>query len=1245
MKTLAKVFFLSSFALLILVGIPACSDHSDGDCCNGLTTTGPSAATKGEHVSMNADLSGSIDSSIVYSWQQVSGTNVTLVDAKTSNPSFVVPSDVIVGETLTFQATATTLLVEYNEEISISIVALPQHVTASGPANVHSGDVVHLHATPGITPAAGATYLWTQDAGTSAVLNDLMTNNPYFTAPAVSSDEDLHFLVTLNSDGTTYSSSVTVKVHPAATRTLTTEFLNVSPGHLVSLHVQGSVPSGTTVHWVQTTGNNVTLTGATTTNPTFTAPANGGILKFAATFTNALGGQSTSHSTVTVAHPTANTNHYKLTAQPPTIRVPAGDSVTLAVTEANGTAQTVTWSQRSSDTSLVMLSNDGTLTPSFTVPSVTNKEELHFTVTAVDTVGEIASTIILVEIYPATHLQISTKDVTAYSGDNQSLDVYLNQAVGSVSYLWEELSNTGITVDNATSQRANFVVPANTSNLQFRVTVTDDIGSQSDTIDVKVVTMEVLAGPDEVVYIGDTASLFSIVTGAKKPVSFQWSKSSGTSQTIIDNDQSIASITPTVAGKYLAVITATDSVPVANSDQMQIEAIAQPTPLAPVTPPLAAILTISPSPSQKTFEGRLVTLSVSTANSAGAITYQWTQTAGTSVILNGATTATTTFTAPAVTGDEHLAFEIEVDDGVTQQSAKVLITVQDKPLHASSPNSTALAYSPTHVSATVFGGVPSYTYAWTQVSGPSVTLTPTDKATANFTPIQAGVYVFELNITDSLPGTPNTTSSRETVTVSAAPTAPAIFNSPQIPFIAFMNGGSTTYEGNTVQPYIKTFGTVGPVTYAWSETSSLGVTINNANQRQASITLPDVTADTQLDLQVVVDDSSNQPQTLNVSYHIIDRVIAANAGSDVTMDANQVVHLYGFPSGSSFTYAWTQISGATVTLSDANTDNPSFTPTTAGSYVFQLSVLDSLSSSTTDTVNVTVLDTLNVDAGASTTVNSGDNVSLHPTLTGLSSVGPVTYKWTADRSVTFDASPNSAADANAHFTYSPSSTEKVILTLQVDDAGHSTPETASDTVAVTFNVAQTILGTPVPPCQGKAVEYNSSGTPTGNCIDPNQLSLPTDSSSPVAPCGDQKTAGRVVPPGNFQFSAWQCGTGNQYNPIPSIACALAASSPTLASYPKCAVGELPWIRVNNSSSGDKEYSMGCKSTAYCKTNWWQGTSDDDKCRKLLTGTVLTYAFECEYCCVGDNCNSVMESQIRGGSNNQCPVLPGTLALF
>jgi len=92
----------------------------------------------------------------------------------------------------------------------------------------------------------------------------------------------------------------------------------------------------------------------------------------------------------------------------------------------------------------------------------------------------------------------------------------------------------------------------------------------------------------------------------------------------------------------------------------------------------------------------------------------------------------------------------------------------------------------------------------------------------------------------------------------------------------------------------------------------------------------------------------------------------ANAGPDQNVNVNALVTLNG--TGSSdpdhapnpLTFAWTEISGPAVTLANPSTASPTFTPTVAGTYTFQLQVSDGAATSTDQVVITVSLPTVTV---------------------------------------------------------------------------------------------------------------------------------------------------------------------------------------------------------------------------------------------------------------------------------------------
>ncbi|MBZ0137207.1 MAG: hypothetical protein K8I27_12645 [Planctomycetes bacterium] len=95
-----------------------------------------------------------------------------------------------------------------------------------------------------------------------------------------------------------------------------------------------------------------------------------------------------------------------------------------------------------------------------------------------------------------------------------------------------------------------------------------------------------------------------------------------------------------------------------------------------------------------------------------------------------------------------------------------------------------------------------------------------------------------------------------------------------------------------------------------------------------------------------------------------------NVGNTLTLDGTGSSDPDAGPSA--LTFAWTQVSGPTISISNASSSSATVTPTTVGAYVFRLTVNDSAATDTDD-VSITVIDpALTISTGTWTMqVNDG----------------------------------------------------------------------------------------------------------------------------------------------------------------------------------------------------------------------------------------------------------------------------------
>ena len=336
---------------------------------------------------VNLDGTGSSDpdagDTLDYSWTQTGGTAVTLTGANTATPSFTAPAG---PATLTFELTVCdqeplcdtdTVVITVGEQPPVNQAPTAD---AGDDQTVAAGATVNLDGTGSSDPDAGdmLDYSWTQTGGTAVTLTGADTATPSFTAPA--GPATLTFELTVCDQEPlcdTDTVVITVGEQPPVNQAPTADAgddQTVAAGATVNLDGTGSSDpdAGDTLDysWTQTGGTAVTLTGADTATPSFTAPAGPATLTF--------------ELTVCDQEPLCDTDTVVITVgeQPPVNQAPtadAGDDQTVAAgatVNLDGTGSsdpdagdTLDYSWTQTGGTAVTLTGADTATPSFTAPA------------------------------------------------------------------------------------------------------------------------------------------------------------------------------------------------------------------------------------------------------------------------------------------------------------------------------------------------------------------------------------------------------------------------------------------------------------------------------------------------------------------------------------------------------------------------------------------------------------------------------------------------------------------------------------------------------------------------------------------------------------------------------------------------------------------------------------------------------------------------------------------------------------
>ena len=438
------------------------------------------------------------------------------------------------------------------------------------------------------------------------------------------------------------------------------------------------------------------------------------------------------------------------------------------------------------------------------------------------------------------------------------------------------------------------------------------------------------------------------------PVTYEWSQVSGPALALAGANTSSVSFNAAAAGNYVLQIkesTTIDGVVVTSTGAVvaTIE-----------TPAVYNQYQVSAGPLQTVTTGSTVSLAgaVTGTTPTAGLTYQWTQLSGPSVILFGATSLTPQFTATTA-GTYAFQLTSTSGDAVPQViSAQTQVTVATPVVNApffsvsAGDAQTVALNATTFLKGQVAAGVPAptnLTYSWTQTGGPAVVLANPSAPTASFIPTAAGAYTF----TFSASSAGVTESSTAVVTVAPAPAG----------YFA-VNAG--TIQSVNINTPVSLAGTVtGTVaaqnpSYQWTQTSGPAATLVQANGLTAQF-VPATAGTYAFTLTVTRTDGVAGVQTAQTVVVVSDpstQVFGIFAGNAQIVAITKPVILQGTLAASAtlapnVVYQWTQVSGTTVTLSNANTLTASFVAPATGLYSFQLSATaGGVTESATTTVQV-----------------------------------------------------------------------------------------------------------------------------------------------------------------------------------------------------------------------------------------------------------------------------------------------------
>ncbi|WP_455207991.1 PKD domain-containing protein [Kaarinaea lacus] len=585
---------------------------------------------------------------------------------------------------------------------------------------------------------------------------------------------------------------------------------------------------------------------------------------------------------------------------------------------------------------------------------------------------------------------------------------------------------------------------------------------------------------------GETVELTANASDAEDGVpQIQWSQRSGPRLSLTSselNSPTISFVVPNTSEKIWFIVSAIDSAGAKTSTYAIIEVMGNIPPTANAGGDMVAV------------SGQLITVNGNGSDRDGNITsYLWQQVVdGAPIVsLQNSTTSRVSFIAPDVVTPTDITLQLTVTDDLGASATDEVVISVNPSLGNIPPTAYAGPDQVANLGDTVIlsgsgndadGNVASF--LWTQVDGPTVTLTGANTEVVSFS-MPANMQgqpavTLQLIVTDDQGAVG---SDEVVVTANLPPIANAGVDQILQPgdTVNLLSSGSSDEDGNIVS-------------YLWTQIGGTPSVTINRNSANPSFTAPNTIGNLTFELAVTDDYGAVGRDTVVIS--IVSNVPpTANAGPDLAVNSGDTTPVSitgnGFDNDGNITsFIWTQIAGPSVTLNGADTATVSFNvPVVQQQSIItlRLTVIDDGGATGSDDVRITVNAPLTnnspvANAGANQTVNAGDSV----TLSGLGTDpdgDPLTYSWrqTNGPAITLE----SANTPNASFT-APEVAAVTNITIELtvtDDKGASGTDQIIITVEPTNTPPTVDVGADFAVLSGNQVSITGTAIDQGGQID------------------------------------------------------------------------------------------------------------------------------------------------------------------
>lgn len=564
--------------------------------------------------------------------------------------------------------------------------------------------------------------------------------------------------------------------------------------------------------------------------------------------------------------------------------------------------------------------------------------------------------------------QIEGAAQVAFSGQNVTLTGSANNSKGTVSYQWQQIGGTKVTLQNAATPTLSFVAPTVSSSsnelLSFKLIVTDDRGvGESGKVAVEVqpannVVVKTFVKQREV-NAGDNVSLHASGVGAATG-SYAWRQVSPANPVITLVGGTTANptfIAPNVNGVTFGFdVTYTDTTTGRNASaktsvhvrrpptQVTSQPLTIPTSGSSITPQK---LTLQAVPDATVVSGMVNRFAMGATGGKPPYTWSWAQTGGRTVSISGSNSPLLVVTAPSVTTAEVLTFVATVTDaGGSMVTGSAYMKVL--PMPTASPGATppklvinapkqVVAGTPVLITTTLTKPV------FSQTSGPVATVSTTPSPNGATTTVQVTPPVISTTTAPIAVTITGTNSAGQTVQqvqpilvirtpnqvapTVAPPTVPVVVPAVNPPLTVASVGIDRADEGQAgVYIGVQATGGTGTYTYRWTydkQTGQPDVNLRDTNTSHPNFDAPSVNGKIIFKFTATVTDGG---QTASIPVYVaindLASTLVGGTVNNLTVESGHFATLSApVPSGGvpPYSFAVRQTSGRSVgTLSGKN---------------------------------------------------------------------------------------------------------------------------------------------------------------------------------------------------------------------------------------------------------------------------------------------------------------------------------------